>query len=154
MNYQITFERPEYDEQMKQTSSEKDQDNVLNFDGHFLEMFLNKIRNREKDADLKCNKSRIYLESKRKTTNYIIVHASCKVCTCSCKIWLKDKPEENHGFVVFNLESGVHGDHEENQKVKQIRSGNRNKIAKQIILEANISTTSFLEKQAAESKIN
>jgi hypothetical protein len=38
--------------------------------------------------------------------------------------------------------------------MKQIRSGNRTKIAKQIILETNGSTTSFLEKQAAEGKIN
>ena len=48
----------------------------------------------------------------------------------------------------------IHGNHEEKLKIKQIRSGNRTKIAKQIILETNGSTTSFLEKQAAEGKIN
>lgn len=101
MNYQITFDRPEYDELMKQTSSEKDQDIVSYFNGNFMEMFFNKIRNREKEADLKCNKSRIYSESKRKTTNYISLHASCKICNSSYKIWLKDKPVEDQGFLVF-----------------------------------------------------
>ncbi len=80
MNYQITFDRTEYDELMKQTSSEKDQDIVSYLNTNFqingnLEMFFNKIRNREKEADFKCNKSRIYSESKRKTTNYISLHA-------------------------------------------------------------------------------
>ena len=153
MNYQITFDRPEYDDLMKLTLFEKDQDIVSYFNGNFMEMFLNKIRNREKEADLKCNKSRIYSESKRKTTNYISLHASCKICNSSYKIWLKHKPVEDQDFVVFNVESAVHGDHEENVKIKQIRSGNRTKLAKQIILEANGSTTSFLEKQAAEGKI-
>jgi hypothetical protein len=106
MNYQITFDRTEYDELMKQTSSEKDQDIVSYLNGNFqingnLEMFFNKIRNREKEADLKCNKSRIYSESKRKTTNYISLHASCKICNSSYKIWLKDKPVEDQGFLVF-----------------------------------------------------
>jgi hypothetical protein len=97
MNYQITFDRPEYDELMKQTSSEKDQDIVSYFNSNFMEM----IFNREKEADLKCNKSRIYSESKRKTTNYISLHASCKICNSSYKIWLKDKPVEDQGFVVY-----------------------------------------------------
>jgi hypothetical protein len=85
----------------------KDQDIVSYFNGNFMEFFLNKIRNREKEADLKCNKPRIYSESKRKTTNYISLHASCKICNSSYKIWLEDKPVEDQGFVVFIVESAV-----------------------------------------------
>jgi hypothetical protein len=42
MNFQITFDRPEYYEQIKQTLSEKDQDIVLNFKSTLHFKFLTK----------------------------------------------------------------------------------------------------------------
>ena len=78
------------------------------------------------------------------------MHLSCKDCDASCKIYLNDKPIEDEVAILFTVEAEEHTEHK-NRPV-QIRGQKRVEIAQRIILEAQSSSTKFVEQEFAANE--
>ena len=106
--------------------------------------FEKKMQDIEKvNVKLQGRIGRFHLEPVRGVTPHFIAHGCCKKCSVKYKFIVKKKPTDTDRYVHVNVHSSGPHEHDENEKNKQIRGEERERIAKEILIEAGGSCRNY-----------
>ena len=106
--------------------------------------FEKKMQDIEKvNVKLQGRIGRFHLEPVRGVTPHFIAHGCCKKCSVKYKFIVKKKPTETERYVHVQIHSSGPHEHDENEKNKQIRGEERERIAKEILIEAGGSCRNY-----------
>ena len=106
--------------------------------------FEKKMQEIEKvNVKLQGRIGRFHLEPVRGVTPHFIAHGCCKKCSVKYKFIVKKKPTDTDRYVQVNVHSSGPHEHDENEKNKQIRGEERERIAKEILIEAGGSCRNY-----------
>jgi hypothetical protein len=145
MNYEITLTLNEFLKILDDSKYDLKTLKVKNVSAISLtQAFEKKMQEIEKvNVKLQGRIGRFHLEPVRGVTPHFIAHGCCKKCSVKYKFIVKKKPADTERYVNVQIHSSGPHEHDENEKNKQIRGEERERIAKEILIDAGGSCRNY-----------
>lgn len=149
MNYQISLPQVVFDKIILSTKPDAKAKDVFNFIGvDWLKPIQSAVSETEnEDIALTVDNSRLYVNPKRSTTNFLSINAQCSYCRStqrnSYKFTVSERPVEANQLVIINVQNS--GKHEHHGK-KQIRGDKRVAMAHDVQINSNGSSLNYVNK--------
>ena len=132
MNTKFIISKDAWTEISSKAIEDRDNTNVLNVPGSCGKVFQKEIRVIENSSvNLNVKHARIYINSKKKDTNYFKCDAVCSISKVKYAITIKNKVDIEENYVNVHVNRmGEHLDHTalEKDKKKEIRGADREKV--------------------------